>query len=109
MGRFTAVFIGVSSSGEDGGENARTIAFWRAREARGRNQRPKLGHVAMLHTTAKLRLRVADMNRAGQTGPELRQDYCRGQQLAPRSNSNRSWHVKPQVQVQQGEVVHEAA
>ncbi len=35
MGGFTAVFIGIFIVGEDGGENARTIAFRKAREARG--------------------------------------------------------------------------
>ena len=48
----------------DGGENACTIAFRKAHEARGRNQFPKLGHGVMLHTTAKLRFRAADTNRS---------------------------------------------
>ena len=43
MGGFTAVFIGVLISGEDGGENARTIAFRTATDERGRNRFPKLG------------------------------------------------------------------
>ena len=64
MGRFAAVFIGILIVGEDGGGNSRTIAFRMASEACGRNQFPKLGYVAMLHTTAKLRLRAADMNRS---------------------------------------------
>ena len=64
MGGFTAVFIGVLLVGEDGGENACTIAFRTASDERGGNQCSEIGRGVMLHTTAKLRLPAADMNRS---------------------------------------------
>ena len=60
MAGFAAVLISVLIAGEDGDEDEHTIGFPAAHESRGQKQRPNLGHDAMLHTTAKLRLRLAE-------------------------------------------------
>ncbi len=64
MGRFAAVFIGVLLVGEDGGENARTIAFRDGKRRTRAKPIPEARRDTMLHTTAILRLRAADTNRS---------------------------------------------
>ena len=82
MGGFAAVFIGGLISGEDGGENACTIAFRTANEERGRNRFPKLGarHHAAHNGQAT----------APSSGHEPQQESRRGQDLAPRSSSGQN-------------------
>ena len=93
MGRFAPVFIGVLLVSEDGGENARTIAFPTAREARGRNQFPKLGARHHAAHNGQTTAPSSGHEPAGQTG--LSRNFCRGQQLARRSSGGQPRGVEP--------------